>query len=498
MTLKQTPSCTRLLLSLVTFSSSALSIPISTYATPNGISWGNCSSELGLPPALQCATFSVPVNWDKPFGDHFNLGLVRLPRPSNSTGKRIGHLFVNPGGPGGSAIRIVARIATGRWSVSSELKGSFDFIGVDPRGVGLSSAVNCSADIWNERVSQFPKTQEEYDQLVDHNRRLGESCLNLTGDIVNYLDTISAVKDHEAVRVALGEKLNYLGLSYGTQLGSQYAQLFPDNIRVMVLDGMLQHSQTESSNVLIESTAYAYELDQAFKWAENNETSPLKGRDVEKLWYDLLKNATTKPIPAPGCDDISCRKDVNEEEIRLNAQGFVISASAAARALFADALFQASEGNATLLSTPLTSQEDIGLYPGIAIGCQDWSAYTSSFPGMQAKMRIGEVFAPLNKGACQSWTLQASCAGWPAPLSNPPAKLNVKTRDPILMVNANGDPSTSYVWAVGMLEEIKNQVLLTRNGHGHTSWLLGGNTTKAIDHFLITKELPEAGTVFDS
>jgi pimeloyl-ACP methyl ester carboxylesterase len=425
--------------------------------------------------------------------------MVRLPRPSNSTTERIGHLFINPGGPGGSAIQTVARIAKGLPnSISSDILNSFDIIGVDPRGVGGSVESQCDPAIWNERVSQFPKTKEDYNRLVDKNKRLGQSCLNRTGDIINYLDTISAVKDHEAVRAALGEKLNWLGLSYGTQLGSQYAQLFPDNIRAMVLDGMLQHSQTESSNILIESTAYAAELLSFFAWAGTDDSSPLKGQDVEKLWYNILKNAADTPIPASGCDDNICRKDVNEEEIRLNAQGFVLSPITSSRTAFANALLQASEGNATLLSTPLASELDSSLYPGITIGCQDWSSDASSFEDFQAKMRIGEVFAPLNKGASQSWTLQASCVGWPAPLTNPPAKLKVHTQDPILIVNAIRDPSTSYTWAVGMLEEIENNVFLTRNGDGHTSWSLKGATTNAINHFLITRELPEPGTVLDS
>lgn len=282
--------------------------------------------------------------------------------------------------------------------MSSELLNSFDLIGVDPRGVGLSAKSQCDPNIWNERVSQFPKTKEDYDRLVDKNKRLGESCLNRTGDVINHLDTISAVKDHEAVRAALGERLNWLGLSYGTQLGSQYAQLFPDNIRVMVLDGMLQHSQTESSNILIESTAYAAELVSFFKWASTNDSSPLKGEDVEKLWYSILKNATDTPIPAPDCDDTQCRKDVNEEEIRLNAQGFLLSPRTSSRTAFANALLQASEGDASRLSTPLASETDPSLFAGITIGCQDWSSYASSFEDFQAKMRIGEVFAPLNKG----------------------------------------------------------------------------------------------------
>jgi pimeloyl-ACP methyl ester carboxylesterase len=473
-----------------------VSIPISTNTSTSTISWSKC--EGNFTPGLQCANLTVPVDWDAPEGSEtFSLRMVRFPRPSNTTAKRIGYLFVNPGGPGGSAVVMVGDIAAGFTNVSSDILNSFDIIGVDPRGVNLSNESDCDPDIWNERVSQFPKTREDYDRLVDKNKRLGESCLNRSGDIINHLDTISAAKDYEAVRAALGEKMNWMGLSYGTQLGAQYAQLFPDNIRVMVLDGVLQHSQSESSNILIESTAYAAALVSFFKWAGTNDASPLKGRDVEELWYSILKNATGTPIRAPGCHG-SCRSDVNEEEIRLNAQGFLISPSTESKTAFANALLKASEGDATAFSTPLAEEYNRAAYAGFTIGCQDWSSHASSFEDLQAKMRIGEVFAPLNKGASQSWTLQASCVGWPAPLANPPAKLNVQTKSPILMVNSIRDPSTSYTWAVGMLEEIKDAVLLTRNGDGHTSWDLGGATTEVINRFLLTTELPAQGTVLDS
>jgi len=482
----------------------ALAVPFSSHAPRSGISWNNCEEKPGISRKVQCANMSVPINWDEPEGDTFSLGMVRLLRPSNSTAERIGSLFINPGGPGNSATATVARFAEGSPfteglpNISSDILDRFDLIGVDPRGVGHSAPLQCDAAIWNERVSQFPKTKKEYDQLVDKNKRLGESCLKQTGDIVKYLDTISAAKDHEAVRAALGEKMNWLGISYGTQLGSQYAQLFPENIRVMALDGILQHSQAESSNILIETTAYAVGLASFFEWAGTDEASPLKGQDVEKLWYSILKNATDTPIPAPGCDgnEGGCYKDVTEEEFRLNAQGFVIFPTS--RTAFAKALLQASEGDATPFSSRLSSKGDARLYPTIGIACQDWSSSASSFEDYQAKMRIGEVFAPLTKGASQSWTVQASCVGWPAARRNPPAKLKVQTDAPILMVNSNRDPSTGYVWAVGMLEEIENSVLLTRNGDGHTSWLLGEDTAKAINNFLITQKLPGPGTVLDS
>jgi pimeloyl-ACP methyl ester carboxylesterase len=337
---------------------------------------------------------------------------------------------------------------------------------------------------------------------VDKNRRLGKSCLKKTGDILNYVDTISAVKDVEAVRKALGpnEKLNWLGISYGSQIGAQYAQLFPDNIRAMALDGIVQHSQSASSNILIEGTAVDAAFRSFFKWANTNDESPLKGQDVESLWYNLLKTAADKPIPAPRCTQDPenggplCRENVTAEEIRRFPQGYLNRGFVV---YIANAIASAIEGDASDMSFGISTDLQPGNFAGLTIGCLDWPSTASSFEEFREKMRIGERFAPLTKGASQSYELQASCLGWPVKATNPPAKLNVRTKAPILLVNSIGDPSTSYSWAVGMLEEIQNSVLLTRNGDGHTSWDRNGATTKAMVDFLISAKLP-APTLLDS
>jgi pimeloyl-ACP methyl ester carboxylesterase len=435
------------------------------------------------------------------------LGMIRvLRRPANTTAERLGYLFINPGGPGSSTTGVISDIA-GLPELSDEFLESFDFIGVDPRGVGMSNPVRCDASIYNEHVSLFPKTQGEYDRMVDKYKRLGESCLKQTGDLVNHMDTISVAKDHEAVRIALGgEKLNWLGLSYGTQLGAQYAQLFPDNIRIMILDSMLQHSLSEASNVLIETTAYANELENFFNWAGANERSVLKGRDVKQLWQDLISNATEKPLPVLDCATTYCQKDIDADEIRLNVQSFITDPSWQGRNILATYLIDASGGSPKGLSTKLLSlaQDDrtvVGLssfYASLAVGCQDWSTGVSSFEEFQAKVRMAEEKVPLTRGASQTWVQQAACIGWPTPLNNPPKKLDVKTKEPIMIVGATGDPSTSYVWAVGMQEEIQNHYLLTRNGSGHVSWGMNGETKDAMERFLLTKELPPPGTVYNS
>jgi hypothetical protein len=163
---------------------------VAANCTAQSIVFSACAPNLNFPPSLQCATFSVPINWDEPNGEHFDLGLVKLAAPSNST-NRIGSLFVNPGGPGAPASQLVAEVAGG--ALQSPLLDTFDWIGLDPRGVGLSKQVECDMDIYAERVSLFPKTQEEYDKLVDKNKRLGESCRLLTGPLLEYIDTIRYV-----------------------------------------------------------------------------------------------------------------------------------------------------------------------------------------------------------------------------------------------------------------------------------------------------------------
>jgi hypothetical protein len=90
--------------------------------------------------------------------------------------------------------------------------------------------------------------------------------------------------------------------------------------------------------------------------------------------------------------------------------------------------------------------------------------------------------------------------GWPVPIANPPGLWNVEGTPPILIVNSTYDPSTAYVWAQLMREQIDSSVLLTRIGDGHTSYLLPGEsqTRDAIDSYLITGETPPPNTVYDN
>lgn len=214
--------------------------------------WSNCSST--DPPGLSCGTMQVPLDWTNPEEGNISLGIKRY--ESADPARRIGNLFLNFGGPGGSAAPRVNSTAYGtRHYFTPTLLEHFDLIGLDPRGVGISSPIKCDPVLWNERSTWFPSTEEEFDKMVARNKAIGESCLNLTGPLLGHIDTVSAARDMEALRLALDDgKLNFLGFSYGSQLGTQYAELFPDSFRTLAVDGNLDHSQTETMMSTTEDT----------------------------------------------------------------------------------------------------------------------------------------------------------------------------------------------------------------------------------------------------
>ncbi|KAI0148631.1 TAP-like protein-domain-containing protein [Xylariaceae sp. FL1272] len=465
------------------------------------ISWGSCAEtypDTPFPSNLTCATFVVPRDWDHPGNETVSLGMVRL--EATDKDNRIGNLFVNPGGPGGPATSLVSLLVKEPEVIDPEILAKFDIIGLDPRGVGISTPLQCDPAVYNERVKSFPKTEQEFDALVQHNKDLAASCIAKTGSLLRHIDTISAAKDHEAVRIALGgEKASFLGLSYGSQLFSQYASLYPHSFRAMILDGNLEHSQSEASNILTETLTYQATLRQFFKWCASDDGCALQGEDVEVVFTSVRDQAAATPIPAPGCDGTSCRVDVTDEDVLFGTQDFLTRESNWPG--LAIALLEASAGNATILSqgNQLAVGDpyiDSGVFAGVGIACQDWAHVTTSLAGVTQKQTIGAVFAPLTRGASQSYRIQTGCIGWPGALVNPPAPVKYTGDVTLLQINSVYDPSTSYAWAVGLEAELgANTVLLTRNGSGHTSYILGGETTRIANAYLLNLEVPSPGTV---
>ena len=197
--------------------------------------WRDCGER-----GLQCASLRVPLNYAKPRGAQITIGLNRLRALDRK--RRVGSLIYNPGGPGGAATRPLEIAAMGRPYFTADTRNRFDIIGMDPRGVGSSTRLKCSPAIFNRPVSLFPTSAAGFSRLVAQNRALGASCVRRSGRLLRYLDARYVARDIERVRRALRDgKLNFLGLSYGTLIGLEYANLYPRRIRTMALDGLLNH-----------------------------------------------------------------------------------------------------------------------------------------------------------------------------------------------------------------------------------------------------------------
>ena len=183
---------------------------------------------------FECAKVRVPQNYRNPDGDTISLFVSR--RAARVPANRIGTLFLNPGGPGGATFDL---IRSAERLVTSEVLDRFDLIGVDPRGTARSTPLTCNArrSLPN---SDFEDTPPEAKAARITSAAIAQRCAAAEGTRLDFMDTETAARDLDAVRIALGEEsLSYLGISYGTYLGAVYQSLFPERSRAFVLDSAI-------------------------------------------------------------------------------------------------------------------------------------------------------------------------------------------------------------------------------------------------------------------
>ena len=195
------------------------------------LDWTDCEG-------AQCATLEVPVDYQNPQGDTIELALSRV--PARKASKRIGSLVVNPGGPGGSGVDY-AKAAD--FIVGKKVRDAYDVVGFDPRGVGRSAPIDCLTDTALDAFlgsDPTPDDDAEEETFAATARGFAQACGTTAGPLLGHVSTADAARDMDVLRAALGEeKLTYLGKSYGTYLGTTYADLFPKQVGRMVLDGVV-------------------------------------------------------------------------------------------------------------------------------------------------------------------------------------------------------------------------------------------------------------------
>ncbi|MGW0820796.1 alpha/beta hydrolase [Streptomyces sp. NPDC002845] len=463
----------------------ATATPSTTSPQPGRIAWEPCdppSDEGGF----ECATITVPVDWKRPHGATVDLALAR--HLATDPDRRIGSLLINPGGPGGSGVGF----ALGAPSIfSPELLARFDIVGFDPRGVARSNPVLCDEDkVVTQGELLYPRNATEFAALRQANQELGESCRDLTGPLVDHMDTASVVRDMDAIRAGLGErKISYYGVSYGTGIGQQYAERYPHRVRAMVLDSNMDHSLNRWNYQKTETVAMEESFGQFADWCERTPGCALYGSDVRDLFERLYKRAETGDLTWPSDPP----QPITTADLQAIAFSFMYDP--VDWFSFADVLESFDTGTMSAAVEGLRKRGEPTEFPYLPVMCQDYDFDVPSYATLARFERKLAKIAPVTRLSSLAWTDLTGCQNWPTKVTNPPHRLDVDGTPPILVTNSRYDVATPYSWGSNAARQIgREAVLLTYDGVGHGDYWLSPCARTAIDTYLTTLRTPPRGT----
>ena len=454
------------------------------------VAWSDC----GAP--FQCATTSVPIDYANPANGSISLALIRLPATNPST--RIGDLLTNPGGPGESGVDFVRN--NGQSAFSDALRAQFDIIGFDPRGVGASDPVKCvdgpTMDTLNE-LDLFPTTAAQRTALFDGAKTFDSGCEAHSGALLPFLTTVDAAKDMEQIRIALGDpKLTYLGFSYGTFLGSTYADLFPGNIRALVLDGAVDATLSYTAGLQQQTKSFAGSFTRFLAACAADTSCPFYNGGQPGPAYDrLMASIEANPLPATELGD---PRLVGPSEAFIGTITALYDQSAWPILEQGLALAQAGDGSILLeLADTYFERDASGTYANIsaantAVNCADYVAPTD--PATYVAL-ANQLETQIPRFGEPSVYFSLNCAYWPFHPSHDPVAPTAKGAPPIVVIGTTGDPATPYSWAQKLAGELSSGVLLTRTGEGHTAYGKSDCIDGLVDAYLLTLAVPKTGTV---
>jgi pimeloyl-ACP methyl ester carboxylesterase len=468
------------------------------------IDWQPCGDDF---PGLECATAEVPLDYDRPGGKKTELALARVP----ATGDKIGSLFINPGGPGGSGVGLVLG-GFGQF-LSDNLGGRFDVVGFDPRGVGASDPLHCfdSEDDLNaffDAVPLFPYQRGQYRPFFDQYSSLPGLCLSRGERIAEHMSTADVVRDLDLLRRAVGDrKLSYLGFSYGSYIGNTYANLFPRKVRALVIDGVLD-PVLWSSGRQIESDRVATQdvFDEFLRLCK--EAGPacafFDGRRTAKRWERLARTIENEPVDLGDGFVYTYDFLINDAtsamyspEVWGGPEGFAAFLDFVADVTLGDQSAKAKARAARrhvveALTQPQPEPDyDNGTDAYFGNQCAD-TEYPDNFRDFRMIdrfARAGSRFGPY------WWWFNAPCAEWPVAEDRYVGPWTARTSAPVLVVGNFHDPATDYAGAQASSELLENSRLLSYAGWGHVAYPRSECTQEYVDAYLLHGTLPPEGTV---
>jgi pimeloyl-ACP methyl ester carboxylesterase len=482
-------------------------------AGPGKIAWSKCYSQLG---PFQCGTVQVPLDYDNPNGTTISLAVVRL--PASDPAHRIGSLFLNPGGPGGSGVDYT--VFAGPALYTAEVRAKFDLVGFDPRGTNRSTTFRCfgTDKQWGPYFTPFafPSTPAEEEIWMQADLYLDSSCSQRGGAMGYHMSTANVARDLDVLREAVGDaKLSYAGVSYGTMLGQTYANMFPNNVRAVIIDGVLDpiawttgsgDGSTVPFSTRLRSDAGAQAtLNEFFRLCDAGGASCAFAPNSAARFAALGNLIKAHPVPITFPDGST--GEVNYSILIGMTLGAMYDSSSweSFAVALADLEGQASAATLGVRFQRFWHPDNVYITKR---GFPHYTNFIESFPAVACS----DSDNPHSYGAWSTagaaadaafgyfgrlWTWASSiCAAWPtSDADRYVGPWNHNTANPVLIIGNQFDPATRYEGAVIAAGLLPNSRLLTVHGWGHTSLFLSACADAVQTRYLVDLTLPSVGTV---
>ncbi|MEO6114991.1 MAG: alpha/beta hydrolase [Pseudolysinimonas sp.] len=442
---------------------------------------------------------TVPLSWDDPGGATIKIAIARH---SAGSGK-LGSLLINPGGPGGSGYDFVDQYSS--YVVTSAVLKKYDIIGFDPRGVGRSRpAITCYTDPKQEDKLLYGTYASPYgspgwiDELTVVEKNWSAACLKNTGPLLAHIDAESNARDMDVIRAVLGDKkMHYLGYSYGTYLGTMYAELFPKNVGRMVLDGPIDPLVGQLDSLATQMAGFDSALKAYMADCQSQKGCPFTGSVQNGLQQ-------VRAI----LDGIDARHLVGSDGRKVDSAtvGTGISYTLYSKDSWpdltqmfkdlgsndADSTLENADGyNARSASGTYDNETDVYA----AVTCAESDIGTDGVTPLEGLAKIDAAAPILGKYFAYDdyAVLDTACTNWPEPVAKLPTKFDAAGAAPIMVVATTNDPATPYAGGVSLSKQLSSGVLVTHKGEGHTVYAQGDTCVDTtVDNYLINGVVPTA------
>ncbi|MER5986966.1 alpha/beta hydrolase [Streptomyces sp. NPDC001787] len=459
------------------------------------VDWAACADASLSASGTQCARITVPLDYSRPQGRTLKVAISRI--KSSDPARRRGILQTNPGGPGTRGLGMPRDL---REVMSPGVAAAYDVIGMDTRGLGGSTRVNCGLNRSTWLLYAPGSDRAGFETSVRLSREDARRCWDRDPDVLPHLSTRNIARDVDIVRSALGERrTSWFGQSSGTVLGAAYAQMFPRRVDRLVLDSSPDPAEYPMRMVRRQGPANERALDDFAAWAAPRHreyglgTTPSAVRAGAEA---MIERAAREPVLVGG-------HRITDHELPLLLYLALVDDTANPEfAITLRVLLDAADGKPVTVPPWLRDTLNL-MFEGsgteraadyaaqLGMVCADVAMPSEPehyWRAVERSRTSQPVFGPMTHAPFP-------CAFWREKPREP--RTTIDNAVPALQVQATGDTRTVYGSGLRMHRAMRASRLVTLPARAHTVYLNHPNTcvNQTVDAYLLHGTLPARDTV---